>query len=243
MTVKTRVQLEELPLATLQFAGYQRILRAKWKEIAKNFDPDVAWPIVVSYREGIHWVVDGQHRVVAAIDKGHAVALCKVEQWTFEEEAQKFRALNKIRGALLSKDAFHADLSWGEPVAVEIEAILRQEGYSLWLGYGERLENSIGAIGSIERIYKLNQPEGLRRVLVALNMTWPGDPAAIKDSMLNGMATFLRKYPDVSAKNLALKLQANGVSVFEILQDGALLQRGGMGTSSNCIGIGNFNTA
>lgn len=240
-TEKT-VQLIELPLAKLQFDSYQRVLRNKWKEIAKDFNPSVAWPIVVSYRDGIYWVVDGQHRVVAAIDVGETTALCKVEYWTFQQEAINFRIFNKVRGSLLAKDAFHADLSYGEPVAVEIESIIRQEGYNLWLGYGPIPHKPIGAIGSIEKIYKTNQPEGLRRVLSVLNMAWPDEP--VKDSMLNGMAIFLRRYPEISATDLAKKLQNNGATVMEIVADGALMKRAGMGSIDNCIGraiLGQYN--
>ena len=244
VATETAVKLVELPLADLQFAGYQRVLRNKWKELAKDFDPNVAWPIVASYRDGIHWAVDGQHRVVAAIDRGYTTAECKVYEWTYEKEAQMFVKFNKIRGTLYAKDAFHADLSWGEPVAVQIDAIVRQEGYTLFLGHGPFPESGIGAVGSIEKIYKTNQPEGLRRVLSALNKTWDNDPSSVKDDMLLGMASFLRRYPDVSVANLAKKLQENSVSVFEITQDGALMKRAGMGTMGNCIAraiLGQYN--
>ena len=243
-TENRTVQLVELPLAQLHFDTYQRVLRDKWKEIAKNFKPSVAWPIVVSYRDGIYWVVDGQHRVVAARDIGLTHALCKSEEWTYEEEARNFVDFNKVRGSLMAKDAFHATLMRRDPIAIEIEAIIHQEGYSLFLGHGSPAANSIGAIGAIEKIYRTNQPEGLRRVLSALQKTWGTDPSAVKDDILMGMAAFLRRYPDINAIDLAQKIQNNGTSVFEIKQDGAMLMRGGMGTLANCIGraiLGQYN--
>lgn len=244
MATQEAVHLTKIALDQLHLAGYQRVLRNKWKELAKNFRPAVAWPLSVSLRDGVYWVVDGQHRMVAAVDQGYTHALCKVDQWTYEEEAVNFKAFNKDRGALRAKDAFHADLSWGEPIAVEIDSIVRQEGYVLSLGFDPPTANSIGAIGTLETIYRTNHPEGLRRVLSTARKTWGDNPSAVKNDMLLGIAAFLRRYPDVNITGLAEKLQNNGVSVFELMQDGALLKRAGMGTMANCIGraiLGKYN--
>ena len=106
------VEYEHVLLSTALLQAnqpYQRRVRAsRVKEIADNFNPLYLDEIIVSYRDGKYWVVDGQNRIIAfrlMNGDSHCLVKCKVySNLTYEEEAEMFYSRNKIRGQLKFKE-------------------------------------------------------------------------------------------------------------------------------------------
>lgn len=110
-------------------AEYQRTpIPAKIKVIASTWSWVACGAIVVGMRNGAYWVIDGQHRVLAAMRRVDITDLpCVVfETETMQEEAQGFLNLNDKRKAMSSIDRLRAMTASGDPVAVQFSELCEQ---------------------------------------------------------------------------------------------------------------------
>lgn len=82
--------IAQIPIELLQLADYQRKENSTVKSIAQNWDNRKCDPLVVSFRDGAFYVVDGQHRMAAAKMIGKSDLTCVIYQMTYEEEADYF---------------------------------------------------------------------------------------------------------------------------------------------------------
>ena len=110
---------------------YQRALNeVKVAEITRNF----SWPsfgvIVVVYRNGIAFVIDGQHRCMATLRREDIDALpCMVFDFDdITEEAKAFLGLNTLRRPLTSIERHKAEALAGDAVSVVVERVLEENG-------------------------------------------------------------------------------------------------------------------
>jgi uncharacterized protein YunC (DUF1805 family) len=100
-------------------------IRAEWSYIACG-------AISVARREdGSFWVMDGQHRVLAAMARADVSHIdCMVfESTSVKEEARGFLASNTVRKPLTSIDKFKAQIVAGNTIAIEAQKLLTQAGY------------------------------------------------------------------------------------------------------------------
>lgn len=188
----------------------------------KAFDQDLVGRLIVSRRsDGSYWVVDGQHRLIAMKLTGITHVPCVVYSgWTRQQEAHNFVKLNQgIKPS--AYDLHHSRVCEGEPIAVDIEAIVAEIGGKI----GPRnnpdtgLIHHISCVDTLRRIYglrnehglypveryggKTNGREHLRRTLRIIMAAWG---AAALDrtevvrpfhaDVVKGLATFLWFAPD-----------------------------------------------
>lgn len=102
---------------------YQRSAsRALVRKIQQNWSWPAAASITVSLRDGVYHVVDGQHRVLAAMNKPEITHLpCIVfENLTVIDEARQFAMLNKVRRNITSVELFHADVAGADELAMYV---------------------------------------------------------------------------------------------------------------------------
>lgn len=82
--------IAQIPIELLQLADYQRQEGSTVKTIAQNWDNRKCDPLIVSFRDGAFYVVDGQHRMAAAKLIGKRDLTCVIFEMTYEEEADYF---------------------------------------------------------------------------------------------------------------------------------------------------------
>ena len=89
--------------------------------------------IVVRRRDGTLWVVDGQHRKLAADKRADIKDLpCLIFTGVaLDKEAEGFLKVNTVRGPMQSHDAFRAMLVAKRPVAVAVNEIIEESGYTV----------------------------------------------------------------------------------------------------------------
>lgn len=194
-----------ISLAQLHYDEYQRIHdKYKIDKIAKNIDWDIFGTILVSYRDGKYWVVDGQHRVEAIrrLDPDAEVPATVWTGLTYEEEAEKFLKLNTERKALNCNQKFHALIEKGDKSALTILKVLNENGLSFNKNSGFSKNNVVGAIHVIQRIYATEGARGLDRVLKIVKTSWLGEGCSLKRDVIYGVATFIHNYPEVDDKIL-----------------------------------------
>lgn len=103
------LELKKIPLENIKFAEYQReVKQSKVNKIVKNFEPDIVGVGLVSFRNGIFWGVDTQHRIEALKKLGYTEILCQVlTGLTYEQECYRFVLLNTGRTQLTANQVFH----------------------------------------------------------------------------------------------------------------------------------------
>lgn len=132
--------LEWLSLDQLQVDPvYQRAMdgaksRAIVIGMVKRWNWALCQPLVVTRREcGGLWVIDGQHRLEGARQRGDIPHLpCVVlSARSIEAEADAFVQLNTVRQRLTQTEVFAGMLAQGDPEARRVDAILRETGWRL----------------------------------------------------------------------------------------------------------------
>lgn len=111
---------------------YQRMTHGHEKKIASNWDKRKAGALVVSYRDGCLYVIDGQHRLLAARMVGENSMPCQIyENLTENEEAVIFgnQDENKIR--LKTVEKLRALYVGEDPAAITLKKICDEYGIVL----------------------------------------------------------------------------------------------------------------
>jgi hypothetical protein len=143
---------------------YQRSLEAEASQalirrIAAQWDWGLCQPLFVARRsDGGLYVVDGQHRLAAAVLRGDIPQLpCVVSHFdSAEREAAAFVALNQQRRPLNALDLFKAALAAGDKDAVAIKQCLDQAGLRLASTTNNQTMKAgqVGNIGGLQRCYR-----------------------------------------------------------------------------------------
>lgn len=144
---------------------YQREAKEpKVKEIARAWSWLACGAILVAEREGVFFVYDGQHRVLAALRRSDIDLLpCLVFRTTgIKEEAAAFLRANKNRKPLNSLAKFRAEIVAGNAPALLVERLI--------LGVGRTASQT--ASGTTVRCLSVMMTHAERQAAV-LTRTWP----------------------------------------------------------------------
>lgn len=195
MNVKTYYKL--IPNNELRLGKYQRTITdmARVKKMSESFDETLLGTITVSKRDEKYYVIDGQHRVVLSkILKREGLMALVYEGLTYEQEAKYFNKLNGANGEqkrLRKSEVFNANVEAKDSMSIDIQAIANDLGFVLSATTGD---NSIAAIGTVEKIYKKYGAQGLKEVLTLVRDLWDGERYSLNNQMLEGIAEFLNIY-------------------------------------------------
>ena len=129
--------------------AYQRtnITSAKTLKISKNWSWFLCGTLAVTKRKGIYYVVDGQHRKLAA-DKREDVSTlpCLVyKSKGVAQEAQSFYDKNTSKSAVSSSDKFRALLVAGDEHAIAINKLIEGSDYTI----GRKTKKKVISCGMI----------------------------------------------------------------------------------------------
>jgi hypothetical protein len=178
-----------------------------------NYDLDLAGVIVVNRRrDGSLWVIDGQHRWIAAKRAGEIEMLAQLfTGLTVEQEAAMFRELNSNASPATATQKFKADLVAGDPKAVAIDQVVRRSGTRVKTNQGAA--KGIGAVASLIWIYDKSGVEGIALTLKIINNVWPEHQLSgvvVSGKFLKAMYWTLEKHMkdrrDIELKQLVKRL-------------------------------------
>lgn len=188
-----------LPLGIIRFdPAYQRDVRqAHVKRIAEGFDPLLFEPPLVNWRDdGSFYAMDGQHRVLAALERfgEEAQATCRIFYGlTVAEEARIFGAQDNRR-RLTPIERFRGGLEAGRQPYVAINAIVTESGWMIAPYYQDRERmRGIQAVGALETVYR-NYPDGHLALTLGVIRDAFGTEIAPPTSLICGFAQFLAWY-------------------------------------------------
>lgn len=220
---------EWLRADTLKMPGeYQRTLQHQWaKKIARNFDPDKFWPLIISRRADGDYVLDGQHRLVAVRDvlNWHDQNVpCEVYTGlTPQLEAKLFATqANDTRKHIKAMERLHADIAACVPEALGVALTVKRAGLLLDRDSGDA-EGTVRAADALRSMYRAQGPARLLAVLTLLRDTFGTAARTFQMDMLNGVSSFLLRYADDPHYD-----RAEFVRKFKIVGMDAVLQRSRM---------------
>jgi hypothetical protein len=159
--------------------------------LVAEFDLEQLGNPVVSERDGVFYILDGQHRVAALKDIGWGDQ--QIECWTYSglsetEEAERFLKLNDI----LTVDAFskfRVGVSAGRAEETDIDRIVKEAHLVVSQA---RIGGAIMAVGTLRRIYSRGGPGCLERTLRIIRDAY-GDPG-LESVVLDGIGLLCQRY-------------------------------------------------
>lgn len=172
----------------------RRFSHAQAQKYAANFDFDAIGFPVVSRRDGIYWIVDGQHRIGALEIMGWADQKIQCEVWddlSEAEEAELFLRRDD-RTAVTTIDKYMIGLVARRPVELAINKVV--EGRGLRVGKSSSSPKTITAVAALGGVYERGGSDLLRRVLTLLREGFPDDSRAFKSKMMTGMSYVAARY-------------------------------------------------
>lgn len=190
---------------------YQRdAINTKVLSIAKNWSWIACGAIVVTYRNGTIWVIDGQHRVLAAKSRSDITYLpCMVFQLDgLKEEAQGFLDLNTGRKPVSALDKQKALVAACDDVAIFVQREINRIGLKL-----AKTTRSVGQIQSIAWCTKRAREDREAFILVlsiAAEISRQ-DNVPVRERLLDGL-WFLHKRMEggLTNKRLLKKIKEKG---------------------------------
>ena len=180
--------------------AYQRPVKdADVNRLIREWDPCLLTPLVVSYRDGRYYLVDGQHRACVLRQKNDGkdtAVLCQVYRGlTYEQEAELYYKMDRAKGHLRLPHATKALLESGsDPELAEVNRLLEDAGFIWALDRPTDKDFEIASTRTVINAYRLLGGAAFARMLVLMAGTWHGRPSSLKSSILSGMALFLKTY-------------------------------------------------
>jgi hypothetical protein len=190
----------------------QRSIINTWTTHLSNaFDLNLVGTLTVSHREGVFWILDGQHRFVAlrkyvqdqfGDEWADWTVVCDVfEGLDEEDEAHLFLELNNRR-SVSAFDKFKVGVTAELPEPTDIDRVVRASG--LTVAKGKR-PNTISAVGALQFVYRLGDAPLLRLTITAIANAWEG--IGFDQNMITGLGLFFNRYQaQVDYKHLVTKL-------------------------------------
>lgn len=193
----------------------QRKLAPNWvKAHISVFDVDKLGYVVVNRRaSGKCHVVDGQHRVelMRAVGWGDQKIHAEIfEGLTKTQEAELFIARND-RKAVRKFDKFRVSVTAGDPVASDIDKIVREHGLVI---SDQQADGCVNAVEALERVYRgcgmAGQKEGAAALAAALKIAlraWGNQPSSVNGKVIQALGMVQLRYNgNIDQKALAQKL-------------------------------------
>lgn len=207
-TLEAEVALKDIVLDE----SYGRVPSAKKiDDMANSWDGEAAGVLYLSLRkDGAYACVDGWHRVLAGRKAGVKTLPARVYiDKTLAEEAKLFDDMNRRRLKPNPNETFKARLAYREPVAVEINYLVRSQGLDIALDRSGH-NGTIKGVASLESAHAILGEKPFLDMLGLLRDGLGRGQGAFQGPAIYGMAHFLKRYPDVRHPRVVETLKAVG---------------------------------
>lgn len=193
------VHFEQIPIKNLvSNQEYQRNLSKEHiKRTSEHFDLYQINPVKVSRRNGINYVINGQHtiEIVAAVSGSRDTPVwCMVyDDLEYEQEADVFANQQKYVKKLLPYEIFMANIEAGNDKQLIIKALV--ESFHLRVS-GNATPGSVCCVATLEDIYDEYGYDVLQRAIRLCVITWEGETASMTSNMLRGITKLISAFGD-----------------------------------------------
>lgn len=191
--VEREARLVWVPIPQMRVSpmAQRELNNARVSGLAAEFDLEQLGTPTVNERDGLYYVIDGQHRVEALRLMGWGDQ--SVQCWSYAgltetEEAEKFLKLNDVL-AVHGFAKFRVGVHAGREEEVDIDRIVR--GQQLHISQDKK-NGSIGCVGTLRRVYRRSGPATLARTLGIIREAY-GDPG-LEASVVDGLGLLCHRY-------------------------------------------------
>ncbi len=197
----------------------QREFRPAWgAKLAADLDLNKLGYPIINHRDGICWVVDGQHRIYALKENGFGEkdALdCEVyEDLTDAEMAEIFLGRD-TRKPIPLYDKFHVACTAGRKRERDIQRAIESNGQKI----GRNRGDGISAVGALSTVYDRSGDVVLGQVVRTINLGFGGDPLAFDRAVIEGLGLVFNRYNGrTNEKQLGARLSELRHGAREILR-------------------------
>ena len=232
-----KVHFEQIPIKNLvSNQEYQRNLsQAHIARAVANFDPYQINPVKVSHRDGINYVINGQHTIeiiAAASGSRDTPAWCMIyDDLSYEHEADIFANQQTYVKRLLPYEVFMANLEAGNDDQLIIRDLVESFGLTIGITKGPGV---ICAVSTLEQIFKRLRFHGLKRVLRLIIGAWEGDMNSFSANMLNAVAKLVDVFGDTLDDDI-FKEKLGQVSLKQLVRTAKDRRAGSMGIAEAMI--------
>jgi hypothetical protein len=163
--------------------------------LLREFDIELLGLPVLNYRDGVYYIVDGQHRIAALkewLGEGWEpqVIDCQVHDGLTEaQEARLFIDLNN-KLTVSAFDKFKTAVTAGLPVETSVKRIVESEG--LAIAKTHKTENTIGAVTVLTKVYRRSGGDTLARTLRIIRDAYPAAP--FEGVVIDGIGHLCERY-------------------------------------------------
>ena len=237
------VYFEQIPIKNLvSNQEYQRNLSIRHiQRTVAHFDLNQINPVKVSRRNGLNYVINGQHtiEIVRAVSKSQETPVwCMVyDDLDYPVEADIFANQQKYVKPLSSYEIFIANIEAGNDDQLTIRSLV--ESYGLKLAPG-RVLCGICAVSCLEQIYKKSGYHTLDRTLRLIVSTWEGDPMSLSASIIRGVSMLVDVFGEL-IKDDAFRDRLGTTSAIEIIRNGKSRRPGTIGYAEAMVIVYNKN--
>lgn len=177
---------------------YQRgIQYERVAKIAAEFNEYIANEPKVSYRDGIFYMIDGQHTTEGRILRNggkHLPILCKVYTGlTQEQEALLFAEQTGHSAPLTAGMRLRAKVAGGDKLSIAFLDATNRMGLKIDY-YQQYSDCRIGCVGTALSMYKLIGEKLYCETLRLIVAAWKGKPDSLRAEVLQGMMRFVDLY-------------------------------------------------
>src|SRR5215831_17846817 len=166
------------------------------EKMIQEFDETLVGMLDVSERkDGTHAILDGAQRYQAVQKFKNAVYCAVYTGMSLSDEAMFFYRKNKNRRSVHPFYQFRALLVTGDKQAIDINRIVKSEGYKLEVG--ARPDHHLTAIRAVEdayRLHSLQRKESLSATLHVMRNAFFGRKDGKEGALIRGLATFFQPF-------------------------------------------------
>lgn len=233
--IERTARLRWVPLAKMKVLPVaQRELKQYWVDhLAADFDLERVGTPTVNERDGVFYIVDGQHRVEALRQIGWADQ--QIQCWVYvgltdQEMADMFDRLNDNL-AVQSFDTFRVRVAAGREVETDIDRVVRAQGCVV---SRDKVPGGIAAVGTLRRVYKRADSATLGRTLRIIRDAY-GD-AGFSSAVIDGLGHLCQRYNgDLNDDQAVLKLGNAHGGVNGLLNKAEVLRRQTGNYKAHCV--------
>jgi len=185
--------------------------------IATKFDWRLCAPLVVSRRsDDTLTIIDGQHRWMAALQRGDIPQLpcCVFRYESIEEEARMFILANRARKPMNRLDDYYAALAAADEDALEMQQIVKDAGLAIARNTSSAAwrPGEIAFTSSIATAIRRFGPAIASAVLTNMAEAFPGQKLTHGGAIFGGLVRIMsRPSPDFDPDRLLSALQTKTV--------------------------------
>jgi hypothetical protein len=187
----------QVPIAKMrtpsEMVVQRKFRKAHGDHISKNLDLNKLGIPVMNHRDGVFWILDGQHRIYAMREngfEGYAMDCEVYENLTDAEMAHVFLGRDD-RKAIDVFSKFHIACTAGHVEEMDIRRCVETQGLKISKNRGV---DCVCCVSALRRVYDRDGVTVLGRALRTIRKAFGGDPYAFDANMIDGLSMVFNRF-------------------------------------------------